>query len=91
MPNNSRERNTALGQAALIYLDQRGITALPIARVHCAAFAEAQSCTVETARRHLVRALNFTQRGKEAIPPGWGGMRSYQPGRPRKEKNEHPK
>ena len=84
---NTRARNEALGQAAQAYCAAHSISAHPIARAHCVAFATAQGCTVETARRHLTHALNYTQRGPDAVPPGWGGMR---PGAGRRHKSDEP-
>ena len=80
---NTRARNEKLGQAALAYCAAHSISAHPITRAHCATFATAQGCTVETARRHLTIALNYRQRGPDALPLGWGGMRPGA-GRPHK-------
>ena len=87
---NTRARNEALRQAALAYCAAHGISAHPIARAHCATFATAQDCTVETARRHLVRALSYTQRGPDAVPPGWGGMRPGAGRRPKASERHKP-
>lgn len=82
---NTRARVEALGRAALDYRAAHAINAHPVDRYHCAAFAAAQGCTVETARRHLIFAVAYHLRGVEAVPPGWGGVRPGA-GRPRKAK-----
>lgn len=83
MPRNDKARVEALGRAALEYRAAHAIDAHPVARAHCAAFAEAQGCTIETARRHLVFAVAYHTHGAKAVPPGWGGVR---PGAGRKPK-----
>ena len=87
---NTRARNEELGQAAQAYCAAHSISAHPISRAHCVAFATAQGCTVETARRHLTIALNYAQRGPDAIPLGWGGTRPGAGRRPRASERHKP-
>ena len=86
-----RERVDGISRAALEYRAAHALDAHPVARAHCAAFAEAQGCRLETARKHLTRAVSYHLRGAEAVPPGWGGVRpgaGRKPASPRRERGE---
>lgn len=88
MPGASRERNEKLGAAALDFIKAGDYPIADpefrVSKAMAVAFAAANGCIDQTARRHLIFAVAYLRNGAQAVPPGWGGVRPYQPGRPRK-------
>jgi len=82
MPANTRERTAALQDAARAFLEARGVNiaeAVPI-KALAPAFARAQACHLDTAKRHLAKAV---RRMRGELVASWGGPRDGA-GRPRK-------
>jgi hypothetical protein len=86
MPANTRARSETLQQAARALIEARGldVTIASVPRPWAAEFAEAEGCTLETARRHLAKAARrMRSDASEDAERQWGGSREGA-GRPRR-------